>query len=399
MKNFGPRDLPPDEAARLWSATAPCAVPTLAAGPAWGRIERPPPPFVPQPDMEVINRWPDAWHAGLPVLQSIPDALRPFFARPTREVLPAPPPLAPLAALLHAYPGYPQGSQGWHDQRYGYIVSGSRVGTMLGHDGYKTPDRLRLELTGLFPNDPTNRHMRRGTAYEPVAMDYYASYKGWLLADMPLIHHRDPARAILAVSLDRLYMASADGRNSDALILVECKCPESTGKDEATKRKKREQYRDQQQLQMEVSLSHLPEAEQARVRAGELRCVNYLVQYRDAAWSGTGQHEMHEHAVPFDPDWIVQHWPALLRFDQRVRRDREAIGMNLGLYNALNRQAADVHQTMATCLRADGMAEDAAHRVATEEMERWYAETIDGVLRGKSLSWGGKEHRLTPAGA
>lgn len=399
MRNFGPRDISPAKAAFLWSATAPCAVPPLAEGPVWGRIERPPPPFVPKADMEVINRWPDAWYAGLPLVRSIPEAMRAYFPRPERVAAAEPPALAPLAALLHAYPGYPQGSQGWHDQRYGYIVSGSRVGTMLGHDGYKTPDRLRLELTGLLPNDPTNRHMRRGTAYEPVAMDYYAQYRGWLLADMPLIHHRDADRAILAVSLDRLFMATAAGDLTDALILVECKCPVTFGRDEKTKAKKRDQYRDQQQLQMEVALSHLPDEERARVSAGERRCTNYLVQYRDPAWSDSGLPELHEHPVDYDPGWVREHWPTLLRFDQRVRRDREEIGMNLGLYNALNGQAREVHETTAVWLQADGMAEDAAHAVATEAMERAYEETLAGVLRGGSLTWGGAVHRLTPVSA
>lgn len=329
------------------------------------QVIREPPRFVPQPDMEVINRWPDAWNKHIPLMRQWPRALlgwqtgdRPFASPP--------PPINKMASRWFDYPGYAQGSQGWHNQRFHNIISGSRVGTMLGNNRYQSADELFEQMVGRMPNDPVNADMIRGTKYEPVAMDCYAKEKGWVLLDMPLIHHQREEYRLLVVSLDRLFAGCVDGTMQDELILVECKCPRKISSDKVTF------YMDQMQLQMEVATSHI-EAEEKRNE-----CVNYLVQYRDATWSGSGMWELNETRVPRDPDWLNQSYPRLLNFDQRVRAHREQEGVTMEFYNKINRTSSDFYHTLMIHLLNEGaMEEREIKNVCQREMVYHHQRAFD----------------------
>jgi len=329
--------------------------------------------FVPKPDMEVINKWPDAWNKALPRLRAQPLMLSLAHPARKRQVAPLPPAINKLASVWIDYPGYPQGSRGWHDQRFNFIISGSRVGTILGHNPYQPPSLLFDMMIGKHPVDLVNHHMLRGTKFEPVAMEYCERELGWVLLDMPLIHHRDWERyPILVVSLDRLFAGKCDGSGQNILRIVECKCPFEI------KDKNVELYNDQMQLQMEVVTSHLGDKRQRN------ECECFLFQYRDRTWTGTGHHEYKMDRVEQDPSWLNNAYPHLLDFDQRVRRSRRQFGIDLATFNKLNADSLELYNVALAQLReADGgknkdeLLQDEARRIQVESHYAKYREIVE----------------------
>lgn len=328
-------------------------------------ITYPPPDLVFTDDMEVINTWPEAWYKSVPLMQDY--CLLPGVWKKQRSVLVDPPKVNKMASHWYDYPGHAQGTQGWHNQRFDYIISGSRVGTILGNNPYQDEVLLYNQLRGALPNDPVNHHMIRGTKFEPVAMDYLSKIKGWVLFDMPLIHHKDRKNyPILVVSLDRLFGARYDGKWRKKRIIVECKCPWEI------KKSNLDLYNDQMQLQMECVTSYDPDPDRRN------KCICYLFQYRDASWSDSGTHEYSMDLVRRDPSWLTRNWPQLLDFDQRVRRDRLRNDITLEVYNNLGAISNRVFkETKEHLMKQGSMEERQIDEVAKEAMVRAHQEAYN----------------------
>lgn len=294
-----------------------------------------PPKFVPKSDMTVINSWTEAWNDTTLRLRQWPQAVQGLYNYP-RPCVATIPPINKLAARWIDYRGYPQGSQGWHDQRFDYIISGSRVGTILGHNQYQTQEYLFEQMIGAMPPDLVNHHMIRGTQFEPVAMRHCEREMGWVLLDMPLTHHQNREKyPILVVSLDRLFAGQADGLGQDILRIVECKCPYKIKEENLVL------YNDQMQLQMEVITSHIQDEDLRN------KCECFLYQFRHRSWSGTGMDEYRMDRVPRDPQWLNKSYPTLLDFDQRVRFRRQQTGITRDVFNKLAADSLTVyHKTM-----------------------------------------------------
>lgn len=322
----------------------------------------PPPPLVFTNDMVTINSWPAAWNEAVPLI-SVVEVLPGVWKR-KRYTIRYPPPINHMASVWFDYKGHPQGAPGWHDQRFDYIISGSRVPTITGVNPYQNSEWLYNQLRGAIPNDPVNHHMIRGTRYEPVAMDHLAKTKGWVLLDMPLIHHKNRKDyPILVVSLDRLFAGCANGTMQRKKIIVECKCPQEIKESNLTL------YGPQMQLQMECVTSYLTKPEERD------ECVCYLYQYRDSAWSGSGAHEYRMDKVKRDPSWLTREWPVLLDFDQRVRADRLRNEITRDVYNGLNALSTKAYLEAKEKESARGAMDGwAVEKVAREVMMRTHQQ-------------------------
>lgn len=76
----------------------------------------------------------------------------------------------------------------WHLLRAGKLT-GSMFGAALGLSPYCSRQKLWRLLTGREQPEPENDAMRRGTEYEPVAIDWYETETGNLVTPVGFIPH------------------------------------------------------------------------------------------------------------------------------------------------------------------------------------------------------------------
>ena len=111
-----------------------------------------------------------------------------------------------------------QGSEDWHRCRNGLLLTGSNIGTALGHNPWKSRNAFLIDT---FRNIPVimNKAMEHGQKYEPVARKWYyeqfgleVSESGILIPDWDLE---------IGGSVDGLVDVSPDGPG-----MIEIKCPQ-----------------------------------------------------------------------------------------------------------------------------------------------------------------------------
>lgn len=105
-----------------------------------------------------------------------------------------------------------QRSEGWHKQRNG-LLTGSRFAAALRLCPYTSAQKLWRQLTGREPPTPTNAFMQHGIDHEPIAIDWYETNTGNLVAPSGFVPYQDWS----GVSPDGLV--GTDG-------CIEVKCPQ-----------------------------------------------------------------------------------------------------------------------------------------------------------------------------
>ena len=116
-----------------------------------------------------------------------------------------------------------QKTEAWLQFRQ-FRVTGSEVGTVLGHNPYQSRDALLLRKLG---HDPSpfhgNEATRHGEYWEPKAVELYEEQTGFQVVAFNIIPHRD--FSTMAYSPDGLAIRVDEYTGETELRLIEIKCP------------------------------------------------------------------------------------------------------------------------------------------------------------------------------
>lgn len=201
-----------------------------------------------------------------------------------------------------------QRTDAWHAFRSSNVkVTGSEIGTILGHNPFQTRETVLLRKCGYDPDPFTgNEATRHGTYYEPIAVRYYERQYDQKITEMNII----PFKKTESEDFFKKFAYSPDGViiMDDDIALVEIKCPlrRSIYGDIP------EQYMDQMQFGMFVLQSYVPSLR---------RCE--FIQFRPSVINFNGEDEMTVQTVEFDPKWVDTNVPLLLEFIKEVEEWRE----------------------------------------------------------------------------